>query len=1018
MAGYFSRTDTGFLLFSGPARPAWRSPQLGALGAVAAHWSLGSNQPVLVSMPTGSGKTAVAVGAAFMAGAGRVLVVVPSTELRSQLAAVFQSQDVLRRIGALPANNATGPDVRELTGLAASWSELLAHDVVVALPNSISPAKYSEENQPPADLFDLVIIDEAHHAPAPTWRAVIEAFPKAKALLLTATPRRSDNQQLPGEHAFHYPLRRALSEGIFQPVRPEIVDLADPRDRPGLDAGIRDRVAQVLAEPEHSNSSLLVRAASRDRAKALAALYSDAGIDIEVLHSGLGRAEKDRIATGLRTGHVRAVAVVGMLIEGFDLPSLRIVAYHDKHKSLPITTQLIGRLARVDSRYPQESVLVTARDIDVYPSLRGVVRVLYDEDPDWTEILPGIIDDQVAAKIEDRKYAQAFGSSSQEVSVESLSPLRSVTMWEFPRRQLAKLEAAFQSTPKDLSADSKLGAATILHSGFNADKNTFVVVTRASERPRWHRAPGLDRVQTELHVISYRAATHTNVTPVIFVNSRSPGVASQLLDSFDPDRHREAPDPATTQALIDGVERTSVSSVGVRNNYATPGSAAYKTFAGKGVDRGIREADHAFSSLGHAMLQATDAEGSFVVGMASEKAKYWETRYSSLRDYDAFLAALATNYWYPRTSAAGPLLPRVSRGNRLTAWPTGDAVAAALDPAFFLDDWRFSDKTPLSSLDLMALPVVGGGLPLELRDEATSPARVVWAGVQKLDGSIAFVAGDDEVSRGFGDSLRSISHMMQEWPPTVFFRDGKTVSGTTIVDSRLRPIGVEDLNLEALPWAHVDIKAETSRTVLRPGFSLTVQEALAQKLLADPPRGRHKWVLSNDGGGEIADYVVIEVSENEVFVDLYHCKGAGGAAAAVRVTDIENVASQAIKSRRWITDSRLWDELGRRLTGKASPALKLEVGGMSPLKAELTLSKLRLLLGLEIGRTSVVSFVRSKPIVAGSIVIVQPGLSVGALRSHLTMAPPPTASLQARDILAAVHDAVVQVATPRVMASP
>ena len=33
-----------------------------------------------------------------------------------------------------------------------------------------------------------------------------------------------------------------------------------------------------------------------------------------------------------------------MLGEGFDLPSLRIVAYHDKHKSLPATVQLIGNI--------------------------------------------------------------------------------------------------------------------------------------------------------------------------------------------------------------------------------------------------------------------------------------------------------------------------------------------------------------------------------------------------------------------------------------------------------------------------------------------------------------------------------------------------------------------------------------------------------------------------------------------------------------------------------------------------
>jgi superfamily II DNA or RNA helicase len=75
----------------------------------------------------------------------------------------------------------------------------------------------------------------------------------------------------------------------------------------------------------------------------LAGLYEARGIPVQVLHSGLGRASQQRIVDGLRSGEYRAVAVVGMLIEGFDLPSLRVIAYHDKHKSLPATAQLIGR---------------------------------------------------------------------------------------------------------------------------------------------------------------------------------------------------------------------------------------------------------------------------------------------------------------------------------------------------------------------------------------------------------------------------------------------------------------------------------------------------------------------------------------------------------------------------------------------------------------------------------------------------------------------------------------------------
>ena len=47
-------------------------------------------------------------------------------------------------------------------------------------------------------LADLVIIDEAHHATANTWRKIIEAYPDAVLIGLTATPCRGDGRGLGG----------------------------------------------------------------------------------------------------------------------------------------------------------------------------------------------------------------------------------------------------------------------------------------------------------------------------------------------------------------------------------------------------------------------------------------------------------------------------------------------------------------------------------------------------------------------------------------------------------------------------------------------------------------------------------------------------------------------------------------------------------------------------------------------------------------------------------------------------
>lgn len=196
MSGYYTDSAHAIAL-TGPAGRAWRRPQVGALGAMVAHWSRTSHESSLVSLPTGTGKTAVAMAAPYLMvqAPRRVLVVVPSTALREQTARLFESQDLLRDLAVLETDPQSSPSVLALSGRVDDWDALAEHDVTVALPHSISPRYYGDDAPgPPQDLFDLVIVDEAHHAPASTWRAIIDHFAWKRALLRTATPRRRDKK--------------------------------------------------------------------------------------------------------------------------------------------------------------------------------------------------------------------------------------------------------------------------------------------------------------------------------------------------------------------------------------------------------------------------------------------------------------------------------------------------------------------------------------------------------------------------------------------------------------------------------------------------------------------------------------------------------------------------------------------------------------------------------------------------------------------------------------------------------
>lgn len=78
----------------------YRNAQLGALYSIGAHFFY-NNEPGIITMPTGSGKTAVIMSAPFLLKAKRVLIITPSRLVRSQIANDFAELSTLKKIGAL-----------------------------------------------------------------------------------------------------------------------------------------------------------------------------------------------------------------------------------------------------------------------------------------------------------------------------------------------------------------------------------------------------------------------------------------------------------------------------------------------------------------------------------------------------------------------------------------------------------------------------------------------------------------------------------------------------------------------------------------------------------------------------------------------------------------------------------------------------------------------------------------------------------------------------------------------------
>jgi superfamily II DNA or RNA helicase len=187
-----------------------RNAQLGAIHSISSFFTLNKSKAAIVVMPTGSGKTAVLMMTPYVLESNKVLIITPSKLVRSQVADEYSTLKTLIKTKVFP-KNIKRPKVLEMKKLyKEEYDSLLENaDVIVATPQVGWSLSQEEKIK---NIFDLVLIDEAHHVPAKTWTEILENINEAKHVLFTATPFRMDNKTIKGVFVYNYPLSQAYKE--------------------------------------------------------------------------------------------------------------------------------------------------------------------------------------------------------------------------------------------------------------------------------------------------------------------------------------------------------------------------------------------------------------------------------------------------------------------------------------------------------------------------------------------------------------------------------------------------------------------------------------------------------------------------------------------------------------------------------------------------------------------------------------------------------------------------------------
>jgi superfamily II DNA or RNA helicase/HKD family nuclease len=238
-----------------------------------------------------------------------------------------------------------------------------------------SLSSYGVENLP-ADHFDVVVVDEFHHAEAATYRRLLAHLQPKELLGLTATPERSDGVDVrkffDDRAAYELPLWEALSADLLVPFHyfgvADDVNLSGVEWKRGAyDAAALDqlytgndaRAEKILSELSDKVTDVgrmraLGFCVSVAHAEYMARVFEEAGLPAIAVSGDTSPAKREAAITALRDGEVNALFAADLFNEGVDIPEVDTVLFLRPTQSATVFLQQLGRGLR---RAPGKAVL-------------------------------------------------------------------------------------------------------------------------------------------------------------------------------------------------------------------------------------------------------------------------------------------------------------------------------------------------------------------------------------------------------------------------------------------------------------------------------------------------------------------------------------------------------------------------------------------------------------------------------------------------------------------------------------
>lgn len=217
--------------------------------------------------------------------------------------------------------------------------------------------------------FDYIIVDEAHHSLADTYRKLFQLFPEAKKLGVTATPWRLNHESflslyqclITSPQISWFISNGLLADFDYVSIRPDsevqrLVDnsiISSTGDFSNTDLDntfnnqrIRSKLYESYLQFASGRKGIIYAINKRHAAK-ISELYSAHGIKAVAIDCDTSKEKRQHLISAFKKGDIKVLVNVDIFTEGFDCPDVNFIQLARPTKSLALYLQQVGRGLRI-----------------------------------------------------------------------------------------------------------------------------------------------------------------------------------------------------------------------------------------------------------------------------------------------------------------------------------------------------------------------------------------------------------------------------------------------------------------------------------------------------------------------------------------------------------------------------------------------------------------------------------------------------------------------------------------------